>query len=90
MAFCAERGILLTAYSPVGKHKFADDADIRAIADAHASHTVPVSAAQVLLSWGVQRGTAVIPKTLHGARLKENVEVILSRSLINAHDVLTR
>ncbi|OJT02054.1 Aldose reductase B [Trametes pubescens] len=76
LAFCAARGILLTAYSPVGKHKFAGDEHIRAIADAHTSPTVSVSAAQVLLSWGVQRGTVVIPKTLHAERLMENLELI--------------
>ena len=71
-AFCADKGILLTAYSPLGKHKFADDPAIVAIADAHGPG---VTSAQVLLSWAVQRGTVVIPKTLHAARLKENLEV---------------
>ncbi|KAH9847884.1 Aldo/keto reductase [Lenzites betulinus] len=73
LAFCVERGILLTAYSPLGKHKFAEDPDIAAIASAHGATTTP---AQVLLSWGVQRGTAVIPKTLHPARLEENMKLV--------------
>lgn len=72
LAFCADRGILLTAYSPVGKHKFAHDPNIVAIANAHGPD---VTSAQVLLSWGVQRGTVVVPKTLHTERLKENLEV---------------
>ncbi|KAI0710093.1 Aldo/keto reductase [Earliella scabrosa] len=84
LSFCAERGILLTAYSPVGKHKFADDPTILAIAAAH-----EVTSAQVLLSWGVQRGTAVIPKTLSPARLKENLELIpLSAAEMDALDQL--
>ena len=29
--------------------------------------------AQVILSWAVQRGTAVIPKTAQDQRLKENI-----------------
>ncbi|KAI0071095.1 Aldo/keto reductase [Panus rudis PR-1116 ss-1] len=73
LSFCAEKGILVTAYSPLGKHKFADDPAIKAIADAHGPG---VTSAQVLLSWGVQRGTAVIPKTLHAPRLKENLQLI--------------
>ena len=70
LAFCREREILLTAYSPVGKCKFANDPDITAIAKAHMA-----SSAQVLLSWGVQRGTAVIPKTVHATRMRENLQV---------------
>ena len=35
----------------------------------------PTTAAQVLLRWGVQRGTAVIPKTSRVERLTENIAV---------------
>ncbi|KAI8983405.1 Aldo/keto reductase [Trametes punicea] len=73
LAFCADKGILLTAYTPLGKHKFADDPTIRAIAEAHGPG---VTSVQVLLSWGVQRGTAVIPKTLRAERLRENLQLI--------------
>ena len=72
LEFCAARGILLTAYSPVGKFKFADDPAIVSVADAHGPG---VTQAQVMLSWGVQRGTAVIPKTAHPERLRENLRV---------------
>ncbi|KAI0731715.1 Aldo/keto reductase [Fomitopsis betulina] len=71
--FCSERGILLTAYSPVGKTKFADDPAIMAIA---ATHGPGVTSAQVLLSWGVQRGTAVIPKTVRPERLRQNLQLV--------------
>ena len=33
------------------------------------------SAAQVLLRWGVQRGTSVIPKTSDVTRMKENLQL---------------
>ncbi len=33
------------------------------------------TAAQVVLRWGVQRGTAVIPKTSQLARLRENIDI---------------
>lgn len=79
LSFCNTHGIILTAYSPVGKHKFADNPLIGKIAEAHGS-----TSAQVLLSWGLQRGTAVIPKTVREERLRENLEVlvILSPQLI--------
>ena len=68
--FCGTRGILVTAYSPVGKHKFANNPPITEIAEAHSA-----TCAQILLNWGIQRGTAVIPKTVHEDRLKENLKV---------------
>ncbi|KAI0652661.1 Aldo/keto reductase [Trametes meyenii] len=84
--FCTKKNILLTAYSPIGKHKFADDQEITAIADAHGNGVTP---AQILLSWGVQRGTVVIPKTLHTARLRENAELVqLSPAEVNVLDEL--
>ncbi|KAJ3002430.1 hypothetical protein NUW54_g5852 [Trametes sanguinea] len=72
LAFCRAKGIQLTAYTPLGKHKFADDPTIRSIAEAHGPG---VTSAHVLLSWGVQRGTAVIPKSLNPTRLQENLRV---------------
>lgn len=71
LAFCNARGILLTAYSPVWKHKFADNPLIVVISETHRA-----TPAQALLSWGVQRGTAVIPKTVREERLRENLKVI--------------
>ncbi|KAJ7838723.1 Aldo/keto reductase [Mycena olivaceomarginata] len=71
LAFCRARGIILTAYSPVGKNKFSSDPDVVRIADAHG-----VTGPQVILSWGVQRGTSVIPKTSNHERLRENMTLI--------------
>jgi diketogulonate reductase-like aldo/keto reductase len=33
------------------------------------------SPAQVLLSWAVQRGTSVVPKTVHEHRMEENMDL---------------
>lgn len=68
--FCNEKGILLTAYSPVGKFKFATNPIIVDIARSNG-----ITEAQALLSWGVQRGTSVIPKTVKEDRLMENLKV---------------
>ena len=84
LEFCSARGIRLTAYSPVGKAKFADDPAVTAIA---AAHGPKVTGAQVLLSWGVQRGTAVIPKTVHPERLEENLQVTPDTSFVARHKV---
>lgn len=82
LRFCREQGVAYTAFSPLGAQSYhqlgmADRSDsllehaqIKTIAAAH--NKTP---AQVLLRWGVQRGTAVIPKTAKPERLAENIDV---------------
>lgn len=82
LQFCHEQQIAYTAFSPFGALSYhelgmaaSDDSlltrsDISNIAEAHQK-----SAAQVLLRWGIQRGTAVIPKTSSRVRLAENIDV---------------
>jgi D-xylose reductase len=83
LRFCREEEIAVTAFSPLGAPSYvplgmAREADsllvhptITAIAAA-----VGRTPAQVLLRWGVQRGTAVIPKTSRPGRLAENLAVL--------------
>jgi D-xylose reductase len=79
LRFCREEGIAVTAFSPLGAPSYvplgmASESDsllhhptITSIAAA-----VDRTPAQVLLRWGVQRGTSVIPKTSRPERLVEN------------------
>ncbi|GLB41058.1 putative aldo/keto reductase family protein [Lyophyllum shimeji] len=71
LAFCKAHGIHVTAYAPVAKGKLGEVEDLVAIAQSKG-----VTVAQVLLSWGVQRGTSVIPKTENPQRLKENISLV--------------
>ncbi|KAI0761639.1 Aldo/keto reductase [Trametes elegans] len=73
LAFCAAHGIRLTAYSPLGKHKFAAHPAVASIA---AANGPPATSARALLSWGVQRGTAVVPKTVRAERMAENLQLV--------------
>ncbi len=80
--FCHESGIGVTAFSPLGAQSYfqlnmADASEsllehptVKQIADSHGR-----TPAQVLLRWGVQRGTAVVPKTSNVERLKENLAI---------------
>ena len=82
LQFCNQENIAVTAFSPLGAPSYVPlgmaketdslliNQDILEIADA-ARRT----AAQVLLRWGVQRGTAVVPKTSQPKRLKENISL---------------
>lgn len=84
LTFAQNHGIHLTAYSPLGcgyrdkgvDAKVLDDKVITLIAADH-----EVTPAQVVLAWGMQRGYAVIPKSVHVERIRNNFaasELILS------------
>ncbi|MCX6753483.1 MAG: aldo/keto reductase [Candidatus Nomurabacteria bacterium] len=79
LEFCKRNGIILTGYSPLGspgnnKDKglpiLVEDSIILAIASSHNK-----SPAQILIRWGIQRGTVVIPKSVTEERIKENLNV---------------
>ncbi|WP_108788621.1 aldo/keto reductase [Erythrobacter sp. Alg231-14] len=75
-------GIDVTAFSPLGAQSYFElnmaeagesllgTAPVMVAAQAHGK-----TPAQVLLKWGVQRGTAVIPKTTKPERMRENLDI---------------
>jgi len=82
LRFCAESGIAVTAFSPLGAPSYvplgmaaADDSILGHPAVLRAAAATGKTPAQVLLRWGVQRGTAVIPKTVRPDRLRENLAI---------------
>ena len=80
LSYCEKNNVILTAYSPLGSAdrpkgmKKVDEPSLLAnptianIADKYA-----VTPGQILLSWGLQRETVVIPKSVDPGRLKENL-----------------
>lgn len=73
MDYCSAKGIHITAYSPLGQlnSPFWTDETVNRVAQKSG-----ITAAQVLLSWGVQRGTSVIPKSEKEERLKINLAIV--------------
>lgn len=79
--FCKNKEIHLTAYSPLGSRdrsrkkddepNLFDDPVINEIAEKYQA-----TAAQILISWAVHRGTAVIPKSVNPERIKQNFESV--------------
>src|SRR6516225_1846753 len=80
LRFCEENRIAVTGFSPLGalsyvelgvagpEHSALQEPVIRAAAQRHRK-----TPAQVVLRWAVQRGTAIVPKTVRPDRLVENL-----------------
>jgi alcohol dehydrogenase (NADP+) len=79
LEYCNKQGVLLTAYSPLGsgdrpaalkkdnEPSLLNHPDILEIAEKRG-----FTPGQVLLAWGLSRGTAIIPKSVNPKRLQEN------------------
>lgn len=100
LRYCQSEQIAYTAFSPLGAPSYIplgmatvqdsvmNDPVIEGIARDHGR-----SPAQVVLRWGVQRGTAVIPKSSSRPHLEENLQLFdfeLSRDQMSAIDGLDR
>lgn len=85
---CADLGIAIEAFSPLGRATTLDDPAIAEIAASHER-----TPAQVVLRWHLQKGRIVIPKTATPARMAENISVFdfaLSHAEVAAIDALNK
>ncbi|KAJ7496603.1 NADP-dependent oxidoreductase domain-containing protein [Mycena latifolia] len=76
VAYCKEKNIHITAYSPlgnnlIGEKKLTDEPIVEEIATRLGATT-----AQVLVAWGVYRGYSVIPKSVQEGRIISNFKQI--------------
>ena len=67
LTVCAEQGIAIEAWSPLGQATVLDDPVITGIAREHDR-----TPAEVVLRWHTQQGRIVIPKTATPARMAQN------------------
>ncbi len=79
LRFCRESGITVTGFSPLGalsyfsigmaekNESIIEQSIVKEIAERHQR-----TPAQIVLRWGIQRGTAIVPKTVNIDRMKEN------------------
>lgn len=72
IAYCKEKGIHVTSYSCLGStdSPLAKDKTLNKVAEAKGK-----SPQQVLLAWGLQRGTSVIPKSVTKSRIEANFQL---------------
>ncbi|KAI3621341.1 aldo-keto reductase [Moniliophthora roreri] len=67
-------GILLEAYSPLGSSKrVSDSLNVPVVKEIAAE--LGITPAQVIISWHVQRGTVVLPKSVTPCRVEENIHI---------------
>jgi D-xylose reductase len=82
LRFCRESSVAVTAFSPLAAQSYfsigmarpeesvLDEAVVR-----RAAERANKTPAQVVLRWGVQRGTSIVPKTSQPNRLRENIDI---------------
>lgn len=82
LRYCQQERIAYTAFSPLGASSYyslgmADPSEsvMENPVVTRIAKEVDRTAAQVLLRWGVQRGTSVIPKTSNRDRMVENLDI---------------
>lgn len=82
LRFCTGEGIAVTGFSPLGASSYVplgmaggDESVLAHPAVLEVARRHGKTPAQVVLRWGVQRGTAVIPKTSRPERLAENLAI---------------
>ena len=72
--YCRSEGIVLLAFAPLGHAlhpRLLDDPVVLSIA-----RGLGKTSAQVLLAWGIQRGTAVLTSSVNPGRIAENFDII--------------
>jgi len=98
--FCDANGVAITAYSPLGsgdrpaQMKAADEPALQEIPEVVAiAGAMNISPAQVLIAWAINRGTAVIPKSVNPQRLAMNLacaDIALKAEDMQTLDALDR
>ena len=100
LRYCREQHISVTGFSPLGAPSyvsigFADESDsvLKEPVVGQIAETLGCTPGQVVLAWGVQSGTSIVPKTEKPERLKENLaaaDITLTDEQMQQIDALDR
>lgn len=86
--FCKKHGIVVEAWSPLGRGGCLDDPVITGIAADHEA-----TAAQVVLAWHLQQGVVPLPRSKNPQRIAQNIQPLkkkLSKDEMRAISALNR
>lgn len=73
--FCKSKNILIEAYSPLGNNQTGEPRTVDDPLVGVIGQRLGMDGGQLLASWGVQRGTVVLPKSVTPHRIKSNIQV---------------
>jgi diketogulonate reductase-like aldo/keto reductase len=73
--FCKSKGILIEAYSPLGNNQTGEPRTVDDELVGVIGRRLGMDGGQLLASWGVQRGTVVLPKSVTPHRIKSNLQI---------------
>ncbi|KAF7558260.1 hypothetical protein G7Z17_g178 [Cylindrodendrum hubeiense] len=73
--YCKSKGIQLAAYSPLGNNQTGEARTVDDPLVAELAKKLGLDIGQVLYSWGVQRGSVVLPKSVTPGRIESNIQV---------------
>ena len=73
--FCKEKGILIEAYSPLGNNQTGEPRTVDDPLVPVLGKKLGMDGGQLLASWGIQRGTVVLPKSVTPSRIESNFQV---------------
>lgn len=68
--YCREKGIIVQAWSPIGRGRVLEDSLILGLAEKY-----KVSAAQICLRYAVQKGIIPLPKSSSAERMRQNQDI---------------
>jgi len=89
--FCRERGILLQGYSPLGNNTTGEPRVLDDKKACEIAAKLELEVGQVLISWGIQKGHVVMPKSVRESRIRSNFkDVVLPEWAMEGLDALER
>lgn len=75
LEYCNRKGILVEAYSPLGNNQTGEPRTVDDPLVHEVAKELDMDPGVVLGSWGVQRGTVVLPKSVTPSRIASNMKV---------------
>jgi diketogulonate reductase-like aldo/keto reductase len=75
LKFCQSKGIIVEAYSPLGNNQTGEPRTVDDPLVVEVAQQVGMDPGPLLASWGVQRGTVVLSKSVTPSRIAANLQV---------------
>ncbi|KAH8712028.1 GCY protein [Phaeosphaeriaceae sp. PMI808] len=73
--FCKSKNILIEAYSPLGNNQTGEPRTVDDKLVGVLGQRLGMDGGQILATWGIQRGTVVLPKSVTPSRIESNLQV---------------